>query len=360
MLESITVRGFKSIRELENFELRPLNVLIGANGAGKSNLISLFDMLAAIVRKRLGVFVAENGGPDSLMFGGRWRTPHIDVELVFGQNGYEFSLHPGPRDSLFFLDEATRFFGEWSSPRRRLGMGHNEALLPDVMDEDTFARYAHRAIRSWRVYHFNNTGLDSPMRHSHAVRDNIMLKPDASNLAPFLRRLREQFPDDFKQIVETVRLAAPFLESFVYRRDQGERMELEWFETSDPDTARGPIQFSDGTLRFICLTTLLLQPPELQPDVIIIDEPELGLHPFAVSLLGDMLRDVSEETQLIVSTQSAALVNEIDPQDIVIVSRKDGASVFEHTDPTVLHEWLEDYTLGDLWTMNVLGGSPDW
>ena len=135
MLESITVRGFKSIRKLEGFELRQLNVLIGANGAGKSNLISLFDMLAAIVRKRLGVFVAEHGGPDALMFGGRWCTPHIDVELVFGKNGYEFSLHPGPRDRLFFLDEATRFFGEWSSPRRQLGVGHDEALLPDVTDE---------------------------------------------------------------------------------------------------------------------------------------------------------------------------------------------------------------------------------
>lgn len=360
MLESITVRGFKSIRELKHFELSPLTVLIGANGTGKSNLISLFDMLAAIVRKRLGVFVAENGGPDALMFGGRQCTPHIDVELVFGKNGYEFSLHPGPRDRLFFADEATSFFGEWSSPRRQLGMGHDEALLPDVTDEDTFAWYAHRAIRGCRVYHFNNTGLRSPMRQPHPVRDNIMLKPDASNLAPFLRRLHERFPDDYKQIVETVRLAAPFLESFVYRRDQGRRIELEWFETGDPDAVRGPIQFSDGTLRFICLTTLLLQPPELQPDVIIIDEPELGLHPYAVTILAALLQQASEEKQLIVSTQSVDLVSELEIEDIVIVNRKERASVFERPDPTTLRHWLEDYSLGELWTMNVLGGSPDW
>jgi len=360
MLESITVRGFKSIRELKDFELGRLNVLVGANGAGKSNFISLFDMLAAVVRRRLGVFVAENGGPDALMFGGRWGTPHIDVELVFGQNGYEFSLHPGSRDRLFFLDEATRFFGERSSPRRHLGAGHYEALLPDVTDEDTFAWYARRAIRGWRVYHFNDTGVRSAMRQSHAVRDNIMLKPDASNLAPLLRRLREQFPDDFKQIVDTVRLAAPFVESLVYRREQGLRLELEWFETGDPDAVRGPIQFSDGTLRFICLTTLLLQPPQLQPDVIIIDEPELGLHPYAVTILATLLQQASEEKQLIVSTQSADLVSELDPEDIVVVSRREGASVFERLAPETLRDWLEDYSLGELWKMNVLGGIPDW
>ena len=360
MLESVTVRAFKSIRELEDFDLRQLNVLIGANGAGKSNFISLFDMMAAIVGRRLGVFVAENGGPDALMFGGRRRTSHVDVELVFGQNGYEFSLGPGPGDQLFFYEEATRFFGEWSSPRRVLGRGHYEAHLPDVTEDDTFAWYAHRAIRSWRVYHFNDTGIRSPMRHSHAIRDNLILKPDASNLAPFLRRLREHFPHDFKQIMDTIHLAAPFLEGFVYRRDQEQRMELEWFEAGDPDTPRGPTQLSDGTLRFICLVTLLLQPSELQPGVIIIDEPELGLHPYTVTLLSVLLKQASLERQLIVSTQSVDLVSELEPEDIVVVSRKDGASVFERLNPELLRDWLKDYVLGDLWKMNVLGGRPDW
>ena len=146
----------------------------------------------------------------------------------------------------------------------------------------------------------------------------------------------------------------------MYRRDQGRLVDLEWFETGDPDAVRGPIQFSDGTLRFICLTTLLLQPPELQPDVIIIDEPELGLHPYAVTILASLLEQASEEKQLIVSTQSVDLVNELDLEDVVIVSRKDGGSVFERPDSNTLRHWLEDYSLGELWTMNVLGGSPDW
>ena len=354
------MRGFKSIRELKDFELGRLNVLVGANGSGKSNFISMFDMLSAIVRRRLGVFVAQNGGSDALMFGGRQGTPHIEVELVFGQNGYEFSLHPGPGDRLLFLEEATRFFGECSRAGRSFGSGHDEARLPDMTGEDTFAWYVERAIRGWRVYHFNDTGVRSSIRQSHAVRDNLMLKPDASNLAPFLRRLREHFPDDFKQIVETVRLTAPFLESFVYRSDQGDRIELEWLETGDPDAVRGPIQFSDGTLRFICLTTLLLQPTELQPDVIIIDEPELGLHPYAVTILATLLQQASEKKQLIVSTQSDDLVSELEPEDIVVVSRREGASEFERLAPETLRDWLEDYPLGELWKMNVLGGIPDW
>lgn len=361
MLESLTVRGFKSIRELEGFELRRLNVLIGANGAGKSNLISLFDMLAAMMTKRLQVFVAQRGGPDALLFGGRHRTSSLDVQLKFGKNGYDFSLGPGPGDRLFFLDEATQFFGEWSHPRRPLGVGHFESLVWEAIESDTFAWYVHQALCRWQVYHFQNTGMNSPMRNSQTVRDNLFLRPDAGNLGPYLRYLRERFPEDYRQIINTIRLAAPFFDGFVYRRDPGERIELEWYEKGDQLVPRGPIQLSDGTLRFMCLTTLLLQPAELQPEVIIIDEPEIGLHPYAISLLGDMLQQASEATQVLISTQSPGLIKEMDPADLIIVERVEGASVFERSNPDVLSKWLETYTLGDLWEMNVLGGGlPDW
>ena len=359
MLERVTVRGFKSIRRLEGFELRRLNVLIGANGAGKSNFISLFDMLSALTRRRLQVFIAESGGPDALMFRGRRCTSHIDVELVLGQNGYEFSLAPVPGDRLTFRDEATRFFGDSSGVRRQLGSGHHEALLSEASG-DVFAGYARKAIDRWRVYHFHDTSRFSGLRHHQDVRDNLVLKPDGSNLAPFLRRLRERHHIDFNQILDAVRLVAPFLDRFVYRKDQGDRMDLEWSEVGDEDAVRGSIQLSDGTLRFICLATLLLQPPELRPDVIVIDEPELGLHPYAITLLAALLQQASENTQLIVSTQSVDLVNELDPEDLVIVDRREGASVFEKPDPETLQGWLEDYALGELWTMNVLGGRPDW
>ena len=337
MLKRITVRGFKSIRALEDFELRNLNVLIGANGAGKSNFIGLFHMLAALAGQRLQRFVAEQDGPDALLFGGRKRTRSLHAEFVFGSDGYEFSLAPAG-NRLLFADEATTCRQDGVRTRRTLGNGHGEAHLPDVAD-NAFAGYVRSTMRSWRVHHFHDTGATAPLRHAQAVRDNLVLKTDAGNLGPFLRRLHEQEPDRHRQIVETVRLAAPFFGGFVHRRNPGEREEIEWFPADDPDTVLGPRQISDGTLRFICLATLLLQPAHLRPDRILIAEPELGLHPFAICLLAEMLRQASDERQVLVSTQSVELINELEPEDVVVVDRKEGESVFRRLERGPLRDW---------------------
>lgn len=355
-LTRLTVRGYKSIRALEDFELRSLNVLIGANGAGKSNFISLFRMLAELAERRLQLFVREQDGPDALLFGTRKRSAQMDAEFYFGRNGYRVSLQPAG-ERLVFAREETWFSGDMVDSSHPLGSGHDEAKLPDVQG-DTFAPYVRPAIASWRVYHFHDTSTSAAVRQAQAVRDNLRLKADAGNLAAFLRHLREQHPEHYQRIVETVRMVAPFFGDFVYRKDPGERIELEWFEATDPDTVRGPRQLSDGTLRFICLATLLLQPSPLQPDTILIDEPELGLHPYALSVLGALLRQASTQRQLIISTQSVELVNELAPEEVVVVGRKDGASHFERLEPDQLTEWLRDYALGELWKMNVLGGRP--
>ena len=359
-LDRLAIRGFKSIRALEDFEPKALNVLIGPNGAGKTNFIDFFRLLARMAEGRLQVFVAEQDGPDVLLFGGRRRTERIEAELQFGANAYCFTLVPaGSR--LVFAGEETRFFG-WNltTHTHSLGSGHAESSLEDADDagSDTFAPYVRKAIAGWRVYHFHDTSATAPVRQAHGLRDNLLLKPDAGNLGAFLRRLRERYPDHYRQIVEVVRLAAPFFGDFVYRQDIGESMELEWFEADNPDTVLGPRQLSDGTLRFICLSTLLLQPVELQPELILIDEPELGLHPYALTLLAEMLQHASDSRQIIASTQSADLVSELDPENVVVVDRKEGASTFTRLDGGDLKEWLEDYALGDLWKMNILGGRP--
>ena len=353
-LKSLTVRGFRSIRELKDFEFKALNVLIGANGAGKSNFISLFRMLAEIMDERLQLFVQQHDGPDGLLFGGRKHTAQMDVDFRFGQNGYHFSLIPAA-DRLVFSREQTSFSGDSvTDARRHLGTGHDEARLQKT--DDTFAAYVKPAVEGWRVYHFHDTSPSAPVRQKHPVRDNLRLKPDAANLAPFLRVLREKHPDSLRRILETVRQVAPFFGDFVHRPDPGERVELEWLQADDPDTPRSPRQLSDGTLRFICLATLLLQPTALQPSVIMLDEPELGLHPYALNVLGALLVEASGPRQLIVSTQSAELLNALAPEDVVVVTRRDGASAFERLDAERLREWLLDYTLGALWKMNVLGG----
>lgn len=355
MLDRVTVRGFKSIRALDDFPLRALNVLIGANGAGKSNFITFFDLLARMSEQRLDYFVEEHAGPDALLFGSRKRTRRIETKLTSGKNTYECSLVPmGHR---FMLEGETTAY---AAPDSRAGPA--KARPPDrvaaVADRLAPAGPPGLAIGHWRVYHFHDTSTASPIRQAQATRDNLRLKPDAGNLAPFLRLLRERYPAEYRRVVDAARLAAPFFGGFVYRDDPGERMELEWTGAADPDTVHGPRQLSDGTLRFICLATLLLQPSHLQPTTILIDEPEIGLHPYALGLLAALLRQASQSRQLIVSTQSADLVSELDPQDVVVVSRRDGESVFERLDPVRLRDWLEDHALGDLWKMNILGGRP--
>lgn len=355
-LSSLTVRGYKSIRALEDFKLRNLNVLIGANGAGKSNFISLFQMLAALVEKRLQLYVQEHDGPDAILYKTRKRTQQLDAEFYFNRNGYRITLKPSG-ERLIFAREETWFSGDIVDKPHLLGTGHDEAHLPDAK-RDTFAPYVRPAIAGWRVYHFHDTTTAAAVRQAQPVRDNLRLKPDASNLASFLRFLRERHATNFQRIVEVVRLAAPFFGDFVYREEPAERIELEWFELSDPDTPLGPRQLSDGTLRFICLATLLLQPSNLQPSTILIDEPELGLHPYALGLLSGLFRQASEKLQLIVSTQSVELVNDLTPQDVIVVSHKEGGSLFERLDEDRLKDWLQDYALGELWKMNVIGGRP--
>ena len=359
-LDRLDIRGFKSIRALDGFEPRALNVLIGPNGAGKSNFIDLFHMLARMAEGHLQIYVAEQDGPDALLFGGRKRTERIEAGFTFGANGYWFELMPAGR-RLVFSNETTYVFGSDSGIHSHsLGSGHPESNLQAAEEAgpDALALYVRKAIAGWRVYHFHDTSTTAPLRQVHSLRDNLLLKPDGGNLGAFLRRLRERYPNNYRQIVETVRLAAPFFGDFVYRKDIGDSIELEWFHADDPDTVLGPRQLSDGTLRFICLSTLLLQPVELQPELILIDEPELGLHPAALTLLAEMLQHAGDSRQVVASTQSADLVSELEPEDVVVVDRGEGASTFTRLDRDDLREWLEEYALGELWKMNIFGGRP--
>ena len=372
-IDRLTVRGFKSIRALEDFELHGLNVLIGANGAGKSNLLSLFRMLEQLALKRLQLFVRDSGGPEGLLFGGRRRTSTVSVDVVFdgGHRRYGFSLEPAGGDGMAFASESMlpgiagfdRYVARGTLPIESGEIewtgGHGEALLADC-DGGAFASYVLPEMQRWRVFHFQDTSRIARVRQSAAVRDNLRLREDAGNLAPFLRRLRERHPSHYRRVVDAVRIATPFFGDFVYRDalNPDDRMELEWFHDFDRDTVLGPHLISDGTLRFLCLATLLLQPVELQPSLILIDEPELGQHPAALTVLAEMLQTARDGRQVVVATQSSDLVSELDPDDVVVVDRRDDASVFRRLDGDDLRNWLEDYSLGDLWKMNVVGGRP--
>lgn len=358
-LTRISLLGYKSIASCD-LELRDINVLVGANGAGKSNLISLFKLIHQLIRGNLQTHISREGGPDALLHYGRKKTPQIRVTLTFGgeQDAYRFSLEPTADNRMMFADEAIGFSRQVQNVAGTIGLGHFETRLPEGT-ETFFDQIFRAALKDWIVYHFHDTGEAAPVKQPHPFNDNAYLRPDASNLAAYLYLLRETSRRHYDRIVRTIRMAAPFFGDFQLRRNplNMDIIELEWVEQGQ-DLPFKAHALSDGTLRFMCLATLFLQPAEHRPAAIIVDEPELGLHPYAITVLASLMKSVARETQVIVSTQSVELVNELDAEDLIVVDREQGRSTFRRLDDRSLGTWLQEYSLGELWKKNVIGGRP--
>jgi predicted ATPase len=365
-LNKITLKGFKSIRSLVGFELTNLNVLIGGNGAGKSNFIDFFRLLRAMMElslpnlssSSLKTYIANGGGSDDFLFNGPKVTAHIEAEMRFGDNGYLFKLVPTAEET-FLIDDEQSYYSKGGGGWWPMGTGHQtpkllvEKNMKGAVGGRSVASHIYEAISSWKIYHFHDTSAVAPMRRSETVDDCEYLRFDAANLAPFLLYLRENKAKTYEQIIEVIRLVTPFFDDFILKPNRNEKVRLLWRQRGS-DYPLKPYHLSDGTIRFICLATALLQP--YPPSTIIIDEPELGLHPYAVDILAEIIQDASGKTQLIISTQSPALVDCFKPEDIVVVNRKDGASIFQRLDKDELSAWLEDYSLGDLWRKNIVTG----
>ena len=364
-LESITLRGFKTINDLAGFKPRPLNVLIGPNGVGKSNFVSFFRMMSWMLADpgNLQLFVSQQGGAGKLLHDGPGVTREIEAEFTIqtdvGDNGYFFRLVFAAGDTLIFADERYRFsrniYGSMA-PWISAGAGHRGPLLLEKTAEDTTARVIRDILQRIIVYQFHNTADNARIRGKWPVNDSRYLKEDAGNIAPFLFRLKERESWHYRRIVDSIRLILPFFSDFELVNDYG-HMLLAWRE-QDSDQVFDASQASDGMLRVIALVALLLQPEDTLPDVLILDEPELGLHPYAITVVGGLIGAVSKSIQVIVATQSTALVDCVEPEDIVVVEREGRKSVFRHLDSEKLGEWLDDYSLSELWEKNVLGGQP--
>ncbi|MGH9073829.1 MAG: AAA family ATPase [Acidimicrobiales bacterium] len=359
-LGKVEIEGFKSIRSA-TVELERVNVLVGANGSGKSNFLDALDLVGEMINQHLGMAVGRAGGADRLLFNGAKVTERIRFDMSFGQNRYEAVLAPAAGGLLYFEKETCWGQGyKYSEPfRAPLGVGHSESNLPaEAQDPShTIAQWTLSTMRQWRRFHFHDTSAAARVRQPGPINDNRLLERDGGNLAAFLFGLEQSRPAAYGRIVAAVRLAAPFFAEFLLAPDVNNEnlIRLEWRAT-DSDAYADATSLSDGTLRFMCLVTLLLQPDP--PSLIFIDEPELGLHPFAMVQLADLVRAAPSETQLILSTQSTTLLNQFDVCDIVVVNRADGASTFERLDAADLMGWLEDYAVGELWEKNVLGGRP--
>ena len=362
-IHRLTLKGFKSIKELSKFELSRLNVLIGANNAGKSNFVSYFRMLSEMMNMQLQNWTRKQGGSDRIVSFGVKETQKIESFIEFGMNGYQFELEPTIDGGFSFVRERLYFdgpyYGEsWTS----LGSGHTEVKLQDSYNKSAKNKvpdYCYNSISNWKVFHFHDTSNTAGVKRLCSVHDNEFLRPDASNLAAYLYRLSIESQDIFEQICSIIQLAIPFFDRFVFKpqklETEEELIRLLWRQ-KDSDYVLWPSQLSDGSIRFICLVTALMQPEV--PSTIIIDEPELGLHPYAISLLGSLLQNASQRMQVIVSTQSVPLINEFSIEDLVIVEREQGMSVFKRYESDRFKTWLEEYSVGELWEKNILGGRP--
>ncbi|MFE3449738.1 AAA family ATPase [Nonomuraea sp. NPDC059194] len=357
-LQSITVEGYTSIRSAQ-VEPRGLNVLVGANGAGKSNFIAALALLGRIVDGELNLFVGQAGGASALLHGGPKGDASIRLRLDLGSAGYEAVLIPAAGDELIFGEERVWFPGEDSTAPLEisvLGRGHRETRLAAVAERNAIngPMDIMNILRGCRVFHFHDTSRNAPVKQTGYASDNLALHPDAGNLAAVLLRLRETDTAAYRRIVRTIRQVAPFFRDFVLV-EENDRLRLRWQQEAS-DVVFPANALSDGTLRFICLTTLLSMPD--LPHLVVLDEPELGLHPYAIVQLAEMLRAASHDSQVLIATQSVTLMNQFALDDLIIVERARGASVFDRPDPARLQDWLADYSLGDLWEKNLLGGRP--
>jgi predicted ATPase len=344
-----------------------INVLIGINGAGKSNLISFFKLLSWITPYPGGlqIYVAKSGGANAILHDGSAVTPQITAAMTFetekGTNEYYMRLFHAAPDTLIFAEEKFRFSDKAftsKAPWIQLGAGHKESTLRDFSEKDvgskaTTARTILSFLRRCVVYQFHNTSETARMRGKWDIEDASFLKEDAANLGPFLLRLREDYSGAYRRIVETIRQIAPFFSDFVLEPKHGSVL-LQWREEGT-DVVFGAHQASDGTLRTMALVTLLLQPEENLPGVVILDEPELGLHPQAIQIVAGLLKSTSHRTQIVLATQSMAFVDQFAPEHIVVVERHQRQSSFRRLDAEKLKDWLQDYSLSELWEKNVVG-----
>lgn len=354
MLENIKIEGYKSIKKLD-LELRPINILIGANGVGKSNFISFFKLVNNIYEQRLKQYSLKSGA-DNVLYFGRKQTNKVNGYLDFGNNAYSFTLEPNDDGGLFISEENSIYHPAknntsfWSQNIQESAIKYSSSIRD---------RYLREHLETYKIYHFHDTSISAPLRTPAKIDDNRLLKEDGDNLAAYLYLLQQKFPKNFKRIEKTIQSIAPFFERFNLEPDRLDesRIKLVWSEKNHSDTYFDATHLSDGSIRFIALTTLLLQPN--LPKVIIIDEPELGLHPVAINKLSGLIKSASQkDCQIIVSTQSVNLLNNFEADTIITVDKEGDQSSFSRLEPNTLKEWLTDYSLGELWTKSIINGQP--
>jgi len=366
-LKRVSIKGYRSLKDVD-LELGSLNVLIGANGAGKTNFISFFKMLNEMMAGRLQQYVAASGRARSILYLGPKVTPQLEATLEFEKDNvldtYHMRLFHAANDSLVFADEMLDYRKpDWHGappPPMSLGAGHQETRIGDYAAQGNgTAKVFRHILNDCRVYHFHDTSSTARVRQHGYIGDNRWLMPDAGNLAALLYAYRHQAEPVYQRIISTIQKIMPDFADFDLEPDRlnPKEIALDWRKVGT-DYLFGPHQISDGTLRAMAIVTLFLQPENDLPDVIILDEPELGLHPYGLQIVAGLMRAASVKSQVIVATQSQAFLEHFDPAEIVVVETREGSSHLRRLDAQQLTDWLDDYSIGELWEKNVIGAGP--
>jgi len=374
-LKSITISGFKSFDNEEHcIEFGDITALIGANGSGKSNLVSFFKLMSYMMTSALQQYIGEQGGASSLLNFGPKKTPVLSAKFVFENeeiyDDYEFSLAHAVHDSLIFTHEINSYHKKklYDTPKKwTLRPGTKESgLALEVLKHKDFepSELICKLLRNCNVYQFHDTSSTAKIRNKGYINQNEYLYHDGGNLAAFLYGLKENEKNKqyYEKIVRHIKHVFPPFGDFNLMPDKRNEnyIMLDWFMQNDLSYHLGAHQLSDGTLRFMALAALLLQPPQNLPRVIVIDEPELGLHPEAIVELAGMVKTASQHVQVILATQSPVLLDEFLPEQVTVIERdpQTKSSIFKKKNAGELRDWLEEYTLSEMWDKNILGGRP--
>lgn len=371
-LKRVEIEGFKSIKDV-GIDLGDINILIGANGAGKSNFISVFKMLNFMTTDSLQLYIGRSGGANSLLHYGSKSTHQMKVALTFdtetGESEYFMRLFDAAPDTLIFAEEKVFYHAPGRSLPQEVpsGSGHKETFLNDYVGQgEKTVAVMRNILRNCQVFQFHDTSDESRLRKEGNIIDNRFLRKDAGNLAAYLYMLRKNYPENYKRIVSTIKITAPHFKDFDLEPSKlnPNSIILNWREI-DNEYSFGPHQLPDGLLRFMALVTLLLQPRENIPNLIVIDEPELGLHPYAINMLGALIREASHSCQILIATQSPIFLDQFEDNSVKVVERKQDNKTrlfetkIESPNLDTMKEWRnEDYTLGEIWQKNIIGGRP--
>ena len=315
--------------------------------------MSFFEFLDYLYNKNLQEYVGLRGGIERFLHKGNHPSTAIEGYVKFdgGTTSYSFQLQPAA--DTFVVSAETLWYKE--NLLENLPYTKEAQIKTNAGHQNT---YLERQLSGYKKYHFHETGKNSPFNSTAQVgKDSLVLYNKGENLAPVLYKIKHEDPEIYSSIVKTIQSIAPYFSDFMLEPNDAGYLKLYWQDKFSACNYGVP-DLSDGTIRFIAMAVLLMQPHP--PETIVIDEPELGLHPFAISTLAGMLSSAAGRgSQVIIATQSVELVSCFQPHDIVAVDQKDGSSVFNRLKNNDYRTWLEEYSLGELWKMNIINkGQP--